>query len=128
MKKYTNRTPAYRGSTAGATRASCRSGVVIIDQPARPVASVQHPQGNGGAVPISRGFVQIQGDKDFWVLIQKAFDPASKWTKTTRAANVPGGVVINTCSRRRGGGDAVAEAIVLVPGCRVTPEGQIASA
>jgi len=62
--------------------------------------------------------LRIVGNPDLWRTLQKVTDPATGWTKTTRAMTVPGGVLINTCSRKTGAPIA-AEALVLVPGCQL---------
>ncbi|WP_404422962.1 hypothetical protein [Nibricoccus sp. IMCC34717] len=117
--KYTPRARSFRCNSSAPSQA-------LPFASSKPYQSPLQP-GARAAVPATHGKVVVSGDPDFWLLVQKGFDPASKWTKTTRAANVPGGILVNTCSRKRGGGEAVAEAIVFVPGCRVTAEGKIVS-
>jgi hypothetical protein len=58
--------------------------------------------------------LKIIGPADLWQTLQKVTDPSTGWTKTTRAMIVPGGVLINTCSRKTGAPIA-AEALVMVP-------------
>lgn len=58
--------------------------------------------------------LKIIGPADLWQTLQKVTDPTTGWTKTTRAMIVPGGVLINTCSRKTGAPIA-AEALVMVP-------------
>lgn len=62
--------------------------------------------------------LKITGNPELWQTLQKVTDPNTGWTKTTRAMQVPGGVLINTCSRKTGAPIA-AEALVLVPGCHL---------
>ena len=64
----------------------------------------------------AKSTIKVSGDPNLWVSLQVIQDPASGWTKTTRAMNVPGGVLVNTCTR---GQNAVAEALVAMPGLRV---------
>ncbi len=45
--------------------------------------------------------------------LQTITDPSSAATKTTRAMRVPGGLIINTCTR---GAAYAAEALVMLPG------------
>jgi len=56
------------------------------------------------------------GDPALWTLLQMVRDPATGATKTTRALPVPGGVIINTCTR---GATFAAEALAFVPGATV---------
>lgn len=56
------------------------------------------------------------GPLNLWTTLQTVKDPASGASKTTRAMEVPGGVVINTCTR---GAAFAAEALVFVPGVAV---------
>lgn len=67
---------------------------------------------------------EVTGDAGLWVTLQRVYDPATGWVKTTRAAQTPAGVLINTCSRRRGATSA-SEALALLPGCRLSTEGKI---
>lgn len=57
--------------------------------------------------------IEISGDRNLWQTLQTVRDNATGATKTTRAMHVPGGVVINTCTR---GTSGVCEALVFVPG------------
>jgi hypothetical protein len=66
----------------------------------------------------ARSPLQIEGDRLLWVTLQRVTDPESGWTKTTRAMQTPAGVLINTCSRKRGK-DLATEALCLVPGTRL---------
>lgn len=58
----------------------------------------------------------VTGAANLWTTLQTVKDPASGASKTTRAMEVPGGVVINTCTR---GAAFAAEALVFVPGAAV---------
>lgn len=76
-------------------------------KPAAPAAQAKTPN-----------LLKIEGDANLWITLQKVRDPNSGWIKTTRAMTTPAGVLINTCSRKTGAPIA-AEALVLVPGCRL---------
>ena len=72
--------------------------------------------------PKAPAALKITGNPNLWQTLQKVTDPTTGWTKTTRAMSVPGGVLINTCSRKTGAPIA-AEALVLVPGCSLSVTG-----
>jgi len=57
--------------------------------------------------------VKTVGPEDLWVTLQSVRQLASGASKRTAAMAVPGGVVINTCTR---GAGYAAEALVFVPG------------
>lgn len=65
--------------------------------------------------------LEVAGDPHLWQTLQQVKDPASGWTKTTRAMQVPGGVLINTCSRKIGS-TVAAEALCLCPNTRLVRE------
>lgn len=62
--------------------------------------------------------IQFAGEENAWKLLSKAWSNKEGWMKSTKAMNVPGGVVIQVSTHQRSGaGDnAVAEALVFVPG------------
>lgn len=62
--------------------------------------------------------LKITGDAKLWTTLQQITDTTNGWTKTTRAMQVPGGVLVNTCSRKKGS-DQAAEALCFVPGVRI---------
>jgi hypothetical protein len=62
--------------------------------------------------------IKITGDATLWTTLQQITDTSNGWTKTTRAMQVPGGVLVNTCSRKKGS-DVAAEALCFVPRARV---------
>lgn len=62
--------------------------------------------------------IKITGDANLWLTLQQIVDTSNGWTKTTRAMQVPGGVLVNTCSRKKGS-DQAAEALCFVPGVRI---------
>lgn len=64
--------------------------------------------------PKAKAPLKIDGDGKLWVTLQKVTDPDSGWIKTTRGAQIPGGILINTCSRKLGSA-IVAEALCFVP-------------
>jgi hypothetical protein len=64
------------------------------------------------AVP-AKNKPEVKGDAHLWVTLQAVKDAATGATKTTRAMEVPGGLVLNTCTR---GASYAAEALVFVPG------------
>ena len=70
------------------------------------------------ASPKAPAALKITGNPNLWQTLQKVTDPTTGWTKTTRAMSVPGGVLVNTCSRKTGAPIA-AEALVMVPGCQL---------
>lgn len=76
------------------------------NQPQRP----QRPQ--PAPAPAKTG-PKVTGQINLWTTLQTVRDTASGATKTTRAMQVPGGVIINTCTR---GAAYAAEALVFVPG------------
>lgn len=65
--------------------------------------------------------VVIYGE-DLFKLLSKASSKDEGWMKSTKAMNVPGGVVIQVTTQQRNpdGSYAVAEAVTFVPGCSVT--------
>lgn len=56
--------------------------------------------------------VKTIGNPDLWASLQTVKDPNTGWTKTTRAMSVPGGALVNTCTRGPG---FATEALVFVP-------------
>lgn len=58
----------------------------------------------------------IRGTPDLWQTLQTITDPNSNATKTTRAMRVPGGLLVNTCTR---GANYAAEALAVVPGAEL---------
>lgn len=56
------------------------------------------------------------GNPELWTPLQIVKDPNTGWTKTTRAMNAPGGVLVNTCTRGPG---FATEALVFVPHVQV---------
>lgn len=65
--------------------------------------------------PKKRG-ADITGAKTLWKTIQSIRDNATGTTKTTRVQGLPGGTLLNTCTRGPAG---MCEALVFIPG--VTP-------
>lgn len=65
--------------------------------------------------PKKRG-AEITGAKSLWKTIQTIRDTATGTTKTTRVQGLPGGTLLNTCTRGPAG---MCEALVFIPG--VTP-------
>lgn len=64
--------------------------------------------------------IKVTGNPDVWVLICKA--SAGAWMKSTKAMQVPGGVVLQVTSEHRGTGGIVtacAEALTFIPGAAV---------
>jgi hypothetical protein len=74
--------------------------------------------------PKAKQPLKVEGDKTLWVTLQRVTDPDTEWTKTTRAMETPVGVLVNTCSRKKGTTFA-AEALCLVPSTKLqkTTEG-----
>ena len=58
----------------------------------------------------------VTGDPKLWMLLQRVNHPATGIIKTTQGLEVPGGVLVNTCTR---GAGFAAEALVFIPGARV---------
>jgi hypothetical protein len=56
--------------------------------------------------------IQTIGNPELWASLQTVKDPNTNCTKTTRAMIVPGGVLVNTCTRGPG---FATEALVFVP-------------
>ena len=63
---------------------------------------------------------QFYGDDDLFKCLSKAWSVTEGWMKSTKAMNVPGGVVIQVSTQQ---GDHVAEAVAFVPGAEVVPDG-----
>lgn len=64
--------------------------------------------------------VKIVGNGDAWKVITKASSDAEGWMKSTKAMNVPNGVVIQvTTQQRSSSGYALAEALTFVPSVKV---------
>ncbi len=64
--------------------------------------------------------IQFYGDGDTFKCISKAWSKNEGWMKSTKAMNVPGGVVIQVSTQQ---GWYVAEALTFVPGCYVCASG-----
>lgn len=65
--------------------------------------------------------VQFYGDGDTFKCISKAWSKAQGWMKSTKAMNVPTGVVVQVSTQQ---GDNVAEAVCFIPGCKVVAKGE----
>jgi hypothetical protein len=59
--------------------------------------------------------VEVFGDPGAWKLLGKASSKAQGWMKSTKAMDVPGGVLVQASTQQ---GGAVAEAITFVPGSK----------
>jgi hypothetical protein len=57
--------------------------------------------------------VEVTGNTDVWRLLCKASSKAQGWMKSTKAMEVPGGVVVQVSTQQ---GSNVAEALVYIPG------------
>lgn len=79
----------------------------------------RRPPGAAPAAQKKPAAAIIQGPKDLWQNLQIVAVPGGP-TKTTRAMKVPGGVLINTCTR---GVTYAAEALVFVPGADLMSDG-----
>lgn len=64
--------------------------------------------------------IQFYGDGDLFKCLSKAWSEEEKWMKSTKAMNVPTGVVIQVSTQQ---GDNVAEALTFVPGVEVVGDG-----
>jgi hypothetical protein len=71
------------------------------------------------SAPATKKPNKVEGDPALWITLQRVTDEVSGWTKTTRAMQTPAGVLINTCSRKRGADALVAEALALLPGTKL---------
>lgn len=60
--------------------------------------------------------VEVFGDPGAWKLLGKASSKAQGWMKSTKAMEVPGGVVIQASTQH---GSNVAEALTFVPGVKL---------
>ena len=60
--------------------------------------------------------IKAQGNPDAWSLICKASSESQGWMKSTKAMDVPGGVVLQASTQQ---GDQIAEALCFVPGASV---------
>lgn len=60
--------------------------------------------------------IKFYGDGDTFKCISKAWSEKEGWMKSTKAMNVPSGIVVQVSTQQ---GDNVAEAVCFVPGCRV---------
>ena len=65
--------------------------------------------------------IQFYGDGDMFKCISKAWSESEGWMKSTKAMNVPGGIVLQVSTQQ---GDNVAEAVTFVPGVTVNPKGE----
>ncbi len=61
--------------------------------------------------------IKFYGDGDSFKCLLKAWSEKEGWMKSTKAMNVPGGVLIQVSTQV---GDQVAEALTFVPGIKVT--------
>lgn len=64
--------------------------------------------------------IELYGVGDLFKCLSKAWSRAEGWMKSTKAMNVPGGVVIQVSTQQ---GDHVAEALTFVPGVAVVEDG-----
>lgn len=62
--------------------------------------------------------IEFYGDGDLFKCLSKAWSKKEKWMKSTKAMNVPNGVVIQVTTQQ---GKHVAEAVCFVPGVMVAP-------
>lgn len=76
--------------------------------------------------PKVRQPLKITGDANAWVTIQHIEDPNTDWTKTTRAMSAAGGLILNTCTRKKGMA-VCSEALVFVPGATLVTVGNVNS-
>ena len=60
--------------------------------------------------------IEFYGDGDTFKCISKAWSKNEGWMKSTKAMNVPHGIVVQVSTQQ---GDNVAEAVCFVPGCQV---------
>ena len=60
--------------------------------------------------------IQFYGDGDLFKCLSKAWSKEERWMKSTKAMNVPNGVVIQVTTQQ---GERIAEALTFVPGCHV---------
>ncbi len=68
--------------------------------------------------------VKVVGNGDLFQLLCKASSQEQGWMKSSKAMEVPGGclVQVTTHQRNHDGTNAVAEALVFVPGVRITDD------
>ena len=64
--------------------------------------------------------IQFYGDSHLFKCLSKAWSKKEGWMKSTKAMNVPYGVVIQVTTQQN---DNAAEALTFVPGCQVVAEG-----
>lgn len=64
--------------------------------------------------------IEFYGEGDLFKCLSKAWSKAEGWMKSTKAMNVPGGVVVQVSTQQ---GDHVAEALVFVPDAEVVEKG-----
>lgn len=62
----------------------------------------------------------VTGNPRLWVTLQTITDPATGAKKTTRVMEVPGGALVNTCTRSA---HAMCEALAFVPGVGLAATG-----
>ena len=65
--------------------------------------------------------IKFFGDGDTFKCISKAWSKAEGWMKSTKAMNVPTGVLVQVSTQQ---GDHVAEALAFVPGVEVVSDGK----
>jgi hypothetical protein len=68
--------------------------------------------------------VQVVGNGDMFQLLCKASSQKEGWMKSTKACQVPGGCIVQctTHQRNHDGTNAVAEALVFVPGVAIVDD------
>lgn len=62
--------------------------------------------------------IRFYGDGDTFKCISKAWGKNERWMKSTKAMNIPGGIVVQVSTQQ---GENVAEAVCFVPGVQVVP-------
>lgn len=111
--KSSHRTGYYGGNRAGKTETARSQGAAFRSGADEPAAR-PYP---------AKPAVKVEGNAELWLTLQKVTDAKSGWVKTTRATAVTGGVILNTCSRKKGSA-VVAEALVFIPGAKLLKTGE----
>ncbi len=68
--------------------------------------------------------IVVVGNGDTFALVCKAHSEAEGWMKSTKAAEVPGGCIVQVTTQQRNpdGSYVVADALTFVPGIKLAPD------
>jgi len=66
--------------------------------------------------------LEVHGNPDLWVLINKAESKSSGMMKSTKAMQTDSGVFLQVTTRQ---GDMIAESVTFAPGCKIDSSGDL---